>query len=464
MKIKELKQLMQSKNARWNLPADFADNADITAVSPQFPLGALAPAPGVLTARFPKMRRAVPDNYALWQPNLHRLMRPMATALPQSWDWRAVRGSNWVSPPKNQGGCGSCVAFGVAAALESHQRIETSNPLLNIDTSEAALFFVPERQCNVGDPRYGWSIPSALDFLMDEGACFEENYPYRGINQNAELIEGTELTLKITGYDSTTQASQMKRWLCEEGPLVAGYTVYQDFDVYWGGGANGVYTHVSGSVRGGHAIAVIGYDDAQSCWICKNSWGPTRGNDGCFRIGYGQCGIDSRMYLIEDVYEVLTRDELPYNPHNLRIVDEGAKGWLLTDGVSRMKMLDNKEDARNALRVARRHTRHGFIGRDNPRRNRIDYITEYWTGNSGLPYEPLTKVDGIPYNPTNVVAEDLDDKGWRLKEGNHWMLMAHDMNDGLAILRVVERHTRMCFIGRNNRRPNRKSYIMTYWE
>ena len=234
--------------------------------------------------------------------------------------------------------------------------------------------------------------------------------------------------------------------------------------MYWGGGANGVYTHHTGNVRGGHVVGVIGYDDTQSCWICKNSWGPTRGNDGCFRIGYGQCGIDGRMYLIQDVYDVITRDEIAYNPRTLRIVDEGAKGWLLTDGVSRMKMLDNKEDARNAMMVARRYTRQGFVGRDNSRQNRIDYITEYWAGSSGLPYEPLTKVDAIPYNPTKVVAEDIDADGWRLKEGNNWMLLAHDLNDALAVLRVVERYTKMCFIGRNNHRPNRKSYIMTYWE
>ncbi len=170
------------------------------------------------------------------------------------------------------------------------------------------------------------------------------------------------------------------------------------------------------------------------------------------------------MYLPQDAYDVTTVDELPYHPTRLRILDEGAKGWLLTDGVSRMKMFDNKEDARNGLCVARRHNRHGFVGRDNPRTNRIDYITEYWAGNSGLPPMPLTKTDCIPYSPNNVVAEDLDAKGWRIKDGRHWMLLAHDLNDALAILRIVERHTRMCFIGRGNKRPNRKSYIMTYWE
>jgi hypothetical protein len=284
------------------------------------------------------------------------------------------------------------------------------------------------------------------------------------VNQTAELVQGTERTYKVRGYDSTTSTAQMKRWLCEDGPLATSFTVYNDFFAFFRNGS-GVYTHTTGGVAGGHAVLTIGYDDNQGCWICKNSWGATASHpDGCFRIAYGQCGIDSRMYLPQDAYDVMTVDEIPYNPGRLRIVDEGAKGWLLTDGVSRMKMFDNKEDARNGLCVARRHNRQGFVGRDNPRTNRIDYITEYWTGNSGLPHLPLTKTDCIPYNPNNVVAEDLDAKGWRIRDGRHWMLLAHDMNDALAILRIVERHTRMCFIGRGNKRPNRKSYIMTYWE
>ncbi len=60
--------------------------------------------------------------------------------------------------------------------------------------------------------------------------------------------------------------------------------------------------------------------------------------------------------------------------------------------------------------------------------------------------------------------ENLDANGWRIRDGNNWMLLANDLNDALAVLRIVERYTRMCFVGRNNTRPNRKQYIMTYWE
>lgn len=464
MNIIELKGLLKLKNVNWTIPDNVLDDLDINAEKLRFQLGELTPPMGTLTARFPRFRKLEWDKIRVLDPTIKRFPLIYTKLLPQSYDWRNVGGQNWISQVKNQGSCGSCVAFAVVSALEAHRRIETKNADLNVDLSEAGLFFIPERQCNLGDPRYGWNIPNALDFMMDQGTCDELNYPYRAVNQNAELVNGTQLTLKITGYDSTTDIKLMKRWLCEQGPLVTSFTVYDDFFVYWNTGTNGVYSHVNGAVAGGHAVTIIGYDDNQSCWICKNSWGSTHGNDGTFRIAYNQCGINNRMYLIQDVYEVFTRDELAYNPNLLRIVDEGASGWLLTDGVSRMKMFDNKEDARNGLCIARRHNRHGFIGRDNPRTNRADYIVEYWAGSSGLPYETLTKVDSIAYNPANVVAEDIDADGWRLKEGNHWMLMAHDMNDALSVLQVVERYSRMCFIGRNNTRPNRKAYIMTYWE
>jgi hypothetical protein len=62
----------------------------------------------------------------------------------------------------------------------------------------------------------------------------------------------------------------------------------------------------------------------------------------------------------------------------LKIVDEGERGWLLTDDRSRMLILDNENDAKAALALARKHTQHCFIGRDNKRKNRRDYIVEYW--------------------------------------------------------------------------------------
>lgn len=374
-------------------------------------------------------------------------------------DWRDVDGQNWVDPIRNQGGCGSCVSFTATAAMEAHYRITTGNADSLLDLSEAFLFFTAERQCFNGDPRWGWNNGSAMEFAMDNGICYEENYPYLPVNQNAELIEGGTDTIRMTGYDSTTNKAQMKRWLDEEGPLVTRFTVYEDFFTYWNAGANGVYSHTTGSNVGGHAVLVVGYDDPRRCWICKNSWGGA----GYFEIEYGECGIDSRMYLPQGLHKYHNRDRIYYNPKQLTYFYRNGT-WTLAADSSWLKTLATREDARNALRVARRHTYLGFVGRDNPRSNRSAYIMEYWGGTSGLSHEPLTKVDCIPYNPNNVLAEDRDNDGWRLREGTSWMQIAHDMDDALAMLDVIERHTRQCFIGRDNTMPNRDNYIMTYWE
>lgn len=40
-------------------------------------------------------------------------------------------------------------------------------------------------------------------------------------------------------------------------------------------------------------MLVVGYDDTQSCWIVKNSWGAGWGMNGYVYIGYGECNIDS---------------------------------------------------------------------------------------------------------------------------------------------------------------------------
>lgn len=464
--IAALRSLLSKKKSSWSINKELADSMLLSEVAQGQGLGALPEPQSMPKTNMPRLRPPACSLVVPWKPETSRLLRDAQTGvpLPKAWDWRKVNSKNYVSPARNQGGCGSCVAFATTAAVESHHRIETNQPTETLDLSEASLFFVANRQCLKTDPRGGWVIPSSLDAMVNEGICFEDNYPYSPVNQTADIPNGTVQTLKIRGYDSTTDVALMKRWLVEDGPLVTRFQVYEDFKTFFNYGT-GIYRYVSGADLGGHAVCVIGFDDAQGAWICKNSWGsPQSHPDGCFLIAYGQCGINARMYFPQDVYDVFTVDAIPYDPARLVVVNRGSLGWMLTDGRMSMRLFDNAEDARNGLRVARRHNRQCFVGRDNPRSNRRDYILEYWDGNSGLAHEPLTRTDSIPYQPANVKAVDLDSQGWRIHEGDHWMLIAHDMNDALAMLQVVERHSRMCFIGRNNNRPNRMDYIMTYFE
>jgi hypothetical protein len=155
-------------------------------------------------------------------------------------------------------------------------------------------------------------------------------------------------------------------------------------------------------------------------------------------------------------------DCLTYNPADLRIVDEGAAGWLLTDGRSRMLMLDNHADATKALALARRHTRRCFIGRNNTRPNRRDYIVTSWGGRSGITTSLGTE-DLIPYTPASLRIVDEGSRGWLLTDGRSRMLMLDNQADARAALALAKQHRAQGFIGRNNTRPDRKRYIVQYW-
>lgn len=168
------------------------------------------------------------------------------------------------------------------------------------------------------------------------------------------------------------------------------------------------------------------------------------------------------LFLISVPIFAQSEDCLPYNPNNLRIEDEGADGWLLTDGVSRMLVLDNETDALAALAVAQRHTQHCFVGRGTARTDRSSYVHEYWQGNSGI--ETFVEdEDCIPYASSSIFLENIGSDGWLLTDGSMAMVILDTKEDGELLLAHAQENDQQCFIGRNNTRPNRMSYIVEYW-
>ncbi|PIO68314.1 hypothetical protein TELCIR_09896 [Teladorsagia circumcincta] len=60
----------------------------------------------------------------------------------------------------------------------------------------------------------------------------------------------------------------------QNGPVVAGFDVYEDFSHY----KSGIYKHTAGRLTGGHAVKVIGWgeetigNETIPYWIVANSW------------------------------------------------------------------------------------------------------------------------------------------------------------------------------------------------
>lgn len=194
---------------------------------------------------------------------------------PLSIDWRTQDGGR-LSDVRDQGlNCGSCVAFATTAAVEANHWIQNG---IHFELSEAELF-----HCNGGSCQDGWGLAAGL------AAATHGMVPLAASiwTDNPNCV-GAAPVVKLTSYLQRTSIDARKRAVAN-GPVVAGMEVYEDFAAYTGG----VYRHVAGAFRGNHAVCVVGYDDNHGFWIARNSWGAGWGENGYFKIAYGQCRIDT---------------------------------------------------------------------------------------------------------------------------------------------------------------------------
>ncbi len=241
--------------------------------------------------------------------------------LPEAFDWRDA-GGNYITPIRDQGQCGSCWAFATVGAAEAMFNISAGDPDWDPDLSEQAIL-----SCNEYGSCDGGYNSSALTQLMLDGTTTEECMPYGAsdaIQCDEACSDYDDEPWRIAGWDDVPPYESEIKAALLDGPLVAAFEVYSDFMSY----QDGVYEHVSGSYLGGHAVLVVGWDDADGAWIVKNSWGTGWGEDtneasgerGWFRIAYGDCGIDNWMMRVDAVEETECKCD-----------DEDGDGYLPAD-------------------------------------------------------------------------------------------------------------------------------------
>jgi hypothetical protein len=225
--------------------------------------------------------------------------------LPDSLDWRNVDGKNYITPVKNQALCGSCIAFGALGALEAVVQIEFDE-IFDCDLSEAHLFF-----CGGGSCDLGWYNSEAADFLENNGVVDELCFPYspKQMECHEKASNWKQRLVTVDNTGSAGGPTAIKEALIEYGPVLTAFDIYEDFGSYNGG----IYEHVWGSGHGMHAVTIIGYNNDPGYWICKNSVGIDWGEDGFFRIKYGECGIDETVYYFDGIGGNIQ----PFKPKNV---------------------------------------------------------------------------------------------------------------------------------------------------
>ena len=276
LKHSDLVEAITEKKARWRAtetPVSLLSQAKQKAL-----LGAVPSAEVVATVE--AMRAAPPQ--------------APAPAFAAAVDWRNKNG-NHVSAVKDQGGCGSCVSFACTATIESMAHVERG---VWIDLSEADSHFCSSHGANCG----GWWPDQCLDQAKSRGVCDEPCFPYASAFPNNDIWSGPPVcklcpnrnarAVKITNRVQLSDPTAAKNHLSSVGPVAGCFDVYQDFFSYSGG----VYHHVSGSLAGGHCVEVIGYSEAEQCWIVKNSWNTTWGVGGFGKIAYADFKFGGQFY------------------------------------------------------------------------------------------------------------------------------------------------------------------------
>jgi len=145
----------------------------------------------------------------------------------------------------------------------------------------------------------------------------EASWPYQPNDQPCQ--SQIPIVGKITSWKRALTMNERFESLARVGPMVAGLAIYQDFYQY----QSGIYERTTNTLSGYHAVSVVGYDKTKKYWICKNSWGPSWGENGYFRIRFGQAEIDTQFPFYEvqlNCWERERSDCQRYVPYLVRVI------------------------------------------------------------------------------------------------------------------------------------------------
>jgi C1A family cysteine protease len=236
-----------------------------------------------------------------WRPDkpdsrdhIFEKLNTIPATLPPSIDLRSH-----CPPVVDQGQIGSCTGNAIASIVEYYDNTHNKSGLI-----VSRLFIYYQERVLEGTTYYdaGAYIRDGIKACNQYGAPLETTWPYLAnkVTTRPSTAAYTDAAKrKVGSYQRiTTQAAGIKASINAGFPVVIGFTVYASFEsgTWWQPSDTGKmpYPNVNTEqVLGGHAVAIVGYNDAMTgpggqtgYFIVRNSWGTGWGQSGYFYMPY----------------------------------------------------------------------------------------------------------------------------------------------------------------------------------
>lgn len=191
---------------------------------------------------------------------------------------------NIMPPVYDQGHLGSCTANALAAAVQFDLRRQA---LPDFTPSRLFIYYNERVLERTVDEDAGAEIRDGAKTIHRTGVCSEETWPYdvsRFRDRPTSLAYQEAGDTKSVRYARVARRN-MRNVLAVGAPFTIGFTVYESFNLI---GDDGMMPYPGGSVLGGHAVLVCGYEKREGpsgialYYRVRNSWGDAWGDAGYF--------------------------------------------------------------------------------------------------------------------------------------------------------------------------------------
>lgn len=194
------------------------------------------------------------------------------------------------SPVRDQGDLGSCTGFAIVTGFRECLEIVSKRPLVVL--SPLFEYYYERLFEHTLNQDAGAQIRDGMHVLRKMGATPETDCPYDITKftdaPSAQAVADAK-PFAISAFHRINNRIEIKQALSINHPVVIGIEVWESFesDVVAQTGVVPIPNQSTEQNLGGHAVCVVGYNDAKQQFIVKNSWGTGWGDQGYFYLPYG---------------------------------------------------------------------------------------------------------------------------------------------------------------------------------